>query len=247
MRQFFSALALAALCVVVRPSFAHAEDFTASQRAEIVAVVREALVKDPTILRDAVNAMQADGVKQSEAEASKHIGANRGALFAAPDGASEGNPSGDVTLVEFYDPRCPYCRKMAPVIGDLLKADPGLRVVYKDIPVLGPASEIEVRAILAAGLQGAYSRMQAAMMANPAQPKEDMVRETATKLGLDADRLIKDMSNTTVVDAIKANLALAGEMKVRGTPVFVVGDSVTTGAADLDGLKASVAAARKTR
>jgi protein-disulfide isomerase len=247
MRQFAAAaLVLVALCGTGGRS-ARADEFTPGQRAEIVAVVRDALVKDPTILRDAVNAMQVQGVREAEEEASKHIGENRSALFAAADGASAGNPSGDVTLVEFYDPRCPYCRKMSPIIAELLKSDRGLRVVYKDIPVLGPASEIETRAILAAGLQGGYGKMQDALMSDPAQPKPEMIRAAAVKSGVDADRLIKDMSSAAVVDVMKANLALSKAMKVQGTPVFIVGDRVMTGAADLDTLKVAISAARKAR
>jgi protein-disulfide isomerase len=247
MRQLAPVLALAALCAAEPVSAARADEFSASQRAEIVAVVRDALVKDPTILRDAVAALQEDGVRQAEDEASKHLGDNRAALLAAPCGASAGDPSGDVTLVEFYDPRCPYCRRMVPVVDGLLAADHHLRVVYKDIPVLGPASAVEASAILAAGLQGGYVRMQAAMLSDPAEPSEEKVRQAAVKLGLDADRLAKDMSNPAVVAAIKDNLELARRLKVQGTPVFVVGDRVMTGASDGEALMAAVSASRKGR
>ena len=218
--------------------------FTPDQRHQIIQIVRDALKADPTILRDAVLALRADSQAREEADTTTRIGTHQSALVADPADAVAGNPKGDVTLVEFYDPRCQYCRRMLPAIQSLLHKDSGLRLVYKDIPVLGPASVLETRAILAAQRQGGYEKMQSALMHDPAQPDEAMLRDTAARLGLDAAKLITDMNSPAVTARIAANLALAREMKVEGTPVWIVGDDFIPGAVDEASLQAAIAEAR---
>ncbi len=223
---------------------ADAPAFSADQRSQIIQIVRDALKADPSILRDAVMALRADTEARDTAEQKNRLAAAAGALTANPADPVAGNPKGDVTLVEFYDPRCPYCRRMLPAIQALLKKDPGLRLVYKDIPVLGPASVLETRAILAAQRQGGYEKMQSALMRNPAQPDEAMIRETARGLGLDPARLVADMNGAAVTHQIDANLALARGLKVEGTPVWIVGEEFIPGAVDEAALEAAVQAAR---
>ena len=116
---------------------------------------------------------------------------------------------------------------------------------FVDIPVLGPASVLEARAILAAQRQGGYDRMQSALMHDPAQPDEAMIRQTAGSLGLDAGRLVADMNSADVTHRIDANLALARELKVEGTPVWIVGDDFIPGAVDQAALESAIAAARQ--
>ncbi len=219
--------------------------FTPEQRQQIIQIVRDALKTDPSILRDAVVAMRADAEAHEEADSKARISSSEHALTAAPNDPVAGNPKGDVTLVEFYDPRCPYCRRMLPAIQALIQHDPKLRVVYKDIPVLGPASVMEARAILAAQRQGGYEKMQTALMSNPAQPTDALIRDTARSLGLDPARLATDMSSASVTHQIDANLALAHELKVEGTPVWIVGDDFIPGAVDQTALESAIAAARQ--
>jgi protein-disulfide isomerase len=229
------------------PSLSRAADpaaFTPEQRQQIIQIVREALKNDPSILREAVESLQADQQAREAADARARLASHRQTLDQQAGDPVAGNPQGDVTLVEFYDPRCPYCRRMLPAIADLLKTDPKIRLVYKDIPVLGPASEMETRAILAAQNQGGYEKMQHALMTNPAQPDVAMIRATAAHLGLDADRLLSDMYAAPVTAKIKANLALARELKVDGTPVWVAGENLITGAVDEAALAEAVAEAR---
>ncbi len=218
--------------------------FTAEQKQQIVDIVRSALKTDPSILRDAVVALQAEDQIRETADAHARLAAHQQALTGTFGDPVVGNPQGDITLVEFYDPRCPYCRRMLPAIASLLKNDPKLRLVYKDIPVLGPASVLETRAILAAQRQGGYEKMQQALMRNPAQPTDAMIRDTAHGLGLDADKLVSDMNSPAVTARIEANLQLAKEMKVEGTPIWFVGQTEIPGAVDEDSLAAAVAKAR---
>ena len=227
------------------PALAAEPGFTPEQRAQIVQIVRDALKTDPSILRDAVVALRADSEAHEEADSKARIGASEHALTAAAGDPVAGNPRGDVTLVEFYDPRCPYCRRMLPAIQALIQHDPKLRVVYKDIPVLGPASVLETRAILAAQRQGGYEKMQVALMSNPAQPTDALIRDTAKSLGLDPAKLAADMNGPAVTHQIDANLALAHDLKVEGTPVWIVGDSFIPGAVDQAALESAITAARQ--
>ena len=245
MRSLILALAVLAAALTAPRALRAAEAFTPEQRQEIVQILREALKSDPSILRDAVVTLQADDQAREAADQKTRVADKRQALLANAGDPVAGNPAGDVTLVEFYDPRCPYCRRMLPAIASLLHNDPKIRLVYKDIPVLGPASMLETRAILAAQRQGGYEKMQQALMRNPAQPSDELIRETASSLGLDAGRLMADMNSGAVTRQIDANLALAQQLKVDGTPVWIVGDTVIPGAVNEAALAAAVAGARK--
>lgn len=245
MRIFRRAALAALLLASTAPAFAADPVFTQAQREEIVRVVREALKADPSILRDAVASLQADDEKKEAAEAQAAIKTNGKALFSTFGDPETGNPNGDVTVVEFYDPRCPYCRKMLPGIDAMVQKDHGVRLVYKDIPVLGEASVMESRAILAAQKQGGYMKMQTALMTDPAQPNDDMIADKARAAGLDAAKLAADMKSQAVTDKLKANLSLSHAMKVTGTPTFVIGDTVIPGMVDVSQLRAAIADARK--
>ena len=143
---------------------AAASSFSAAQRAEIVAIVRDALRADPSILRDAIASLQAEDARRQAGDAAQAIAGASAALLHDPADPVEGNPAGDVTVVEFYDPRCPYCRQIAPDLARLVAQDHGVRLVLKDLPVLGPASVLETHALLAAERQGAYGRLRDALM-----------------------------------------------------------------------------------
>jgi protein-disulfide isomerase len=238
-------MAILALLLITGAAAASDTGFTPAQRQDIVAIVRQALKSDPSILRDAITALQNDDEVKQAAEAKGLIAGNKAALFSTTDDAIAGNPAGDVSIVEFYDPRCPYCRKMMPAIEAMLQKDHGLRLVYKDIPVLGPASVMEARAILAAKAQGGYMKMQAALMADSSAPTADMVKQTARRIGLDPEKLLADMNSNAVTKKIQSNLDLAHTLKVQGTPAFVVDEQMIPGAVDIGQLEMAAADARK--
>ncbi len=246
MRIFLAMFLLAALL----PGMARAAEpsppaFSPAQRAEIVQIVRGALKADPSILREAIASLQAEESAHEAAEARGAIASRQKDLLATAGDPQAGNSHGDVTVVEFYDPRCPYCRRMLPGIEAMLQKDHGVRLIYKDIPVLGPPSIMESRAIVAAANQGGYLKMQAALMKDPAQPSEAMIRAAATAQGLNADKLAADMNSSAVTKKIDANLELAHALKLQGTPAFVVGDQMIPGMVDAEQLEAAVTAARK--
>ena len=218
--------------------------FTAGQRDEIVRIIREALKRDPSILRDAVQAMQVDEGRRQEQESRAAIDKLQAELVASPSDQVAGNGNGDVTIVEFYDPRCPYCRRMVPVMAELMRTDPGVRVVYKDLPVLGPASLLESRALMASQKQGGYLKLRELMMRSAPDATIDSVRAMAEKVGLDWAKLARDMDDPAVKTRVDANLKLAEQLGIQGTPAFVIGRKMLPGAVDLGELRQTLAEAR---
>ena len=234
---------LAATLLLSAFASARAQEFTPSQRDAIVGILRDALHRDPSILRDALAALQADESRQQE-QATQATIARLGSKLVDPADPVAGNPLGDVTIVEFYDTRCPYCRSMEPVIADLLRADGRVKLVVKDLPILGPNSLVESRALLAAQKQGGYFRLRPAIMALSGTTTRDTLRDLADRQGLDGARLLRDMDDPTIKARLDANLGLAPQLGIDGTPAFVVGGRMVSGAADLREMQAAVAAAR---
>jgi protein-disulfide isomerase len=229
---------------------AAAQGFTPAQRDEIVAIVRNALKTDPSILRDAVAALTADDAQKQEAAAHAAINAAGTELTAKSSDPVAGNPSGDVTIVEFFDVRCPYCKRLEPTMDKLLKQDHGVRLVYKDLPILGPASVLGTKALLAAQLQdskvpGAYIKLREALMLGGADVNKETIHAAAQRLGLDWDRLQHDMDSAEIQARIDANLRLAHELGIEGTPAMVIGTDLVPGAVDFAELDDAVKKARK--
>jgi protein-disulfide isomerase len=232
------------LLMVLTASVAQAAEFTPAQRVEIVAIVRDALKQDPSILRDAVAALQADEGERSQAAARAAIGHVQGELVLPTDPVA-GDPHGDVTIVEFFDTRCPYCRKMEPVMDSFLTQDHKVRLVYKDLPILGSASVLGTKALLAAQKQDAYTRMREAVMKLPPDTTLPQIETVARGLGLDWPRMAHDMDDPSVQARIDANLKLANTLGIQGTPALVIGSDLIPGAIDLPDLQKAVAEARR--
>jgi len=196
-------------------------------------------------LIDALREAQAKADSDADTKAAQVLRDRRHEVFDDPATPVGGNPQGDVTVVEFFDYRCPYCKQVQPAIQKLLDQDRKLRFVYKEFPVLGEQSDIAAHAALAARLQGRYEAFHTAMMAAKGQISEEVVYRVAGSVGLDVDRLKRDMKDPEIDQALSANRALAKALELRGTPGFIIGDHIVPGAIDLDALKTMVADARK--
>lgn len=234
----FAAIALAAAAPATR-----AEQPADLSVQQIEKIVREYLLREPEIIYQALEELQR---RQAEAEAARQqaaIAENRSELLNDPASPVGGNPDGDVTLVEFFDYRCAYCRRVVSSMRALLDEDRDLRVVFKELPVLGPDSERAARAALASRRQGGYVPFHFALMA-----AEDLslqgIRAAAEAVGLDPDRLEADMSAPEVNAAIQANYALANELGIEGTPAFVIGTQLIPGAVDKARLEQLIREAR---
>lgn len=219
--------------------------FTTQQRQEIIAIIRDALRNDASLLRDAITALQEDEARQKQTLARGATGELATALTRTPGDPVAGNPNGDVTVVEFFDIRCPYCRRMLPAIAELIRRDPNVRIVYKDFPILGPASTLGARALLAAHKQGGYLKMHAIVMTGAPALDQDGLRAATLRAGLDWDRLQRDMGDPDIQGRINANLALGRKLDIQGTPAYVIGERILPGAVDVSDLMAAVAAARR--
>jgi protein-disulfide isomerase len=237
MRAFAWLVPLFAACLFA--GTAAAQSFTPTQRAEIVQIMRDALKQDPSILRDAVAALQADEARHQADAVLAHTD-----KLITPADPVEGNPHAKVTIVEFFDVRCPYCRKLEPDMASLLSKEHDVRVVYKDLPILGRSSILASRALLAAAKQGGYLKLRTLLMKAPPDITEDTIRAAALQAGLDWPRLKQDMQDPTIQAQLNSNLQLARDAGIDGTPALLIGKQFVSGAIPLAELEQDVATAR---
>jgi protein-disulfide isomerase len=248
MFRFARCLALVSALLTAGSAVAQqAQPFTAEQKAALQQIVRDVLVNNPEILVEAMHALEAKQQAEAGKAAKAAIAANRKAIFE--DGVSfvAGNPKGDVTIVEFFDYRCGYCKQVQPSLLALLKEDPKVRLVLKELPVLGPESVIASRAAVAALEQdkgSKYLGFHNAMMGFRGQLGEAEVMRMAGEAGLDLKKLKTDMASPKVEQVLRANLALADTLGIQGTPGFIIGDELIPGAVSLETLRQVV---RQTR
>ena len=161
-----------------------------------------------------------------------------------PDDPVLGNPDGDVTLVEFFDYQCGYCKRMTGPLFETARTDGRVRLVMKEFPILGPVSEIAARAALASRRQGRYEDMHIALMNLRGRLTEQSVLQTARELGLDLDRLEADMADPEVARVYEKVRALANRLDIGGTPTLIIGGEVIQGAVDAGQLQALLGEAR---
>lgn len=230
--------------LLLAPLAAQAE--TSLSRPDVEEIVREYLLNNPEILEEAFTALQTK--RQAEASAARvgALDAHRETLLHSPLGAVVGNPDGDVTLVEFFDYNCGYCRRAMEDLELMVEADPNLRVVLKELPVLGQAST-EAAAVSIAVHSIApekYDDFHHALMANEGQANEAVALEVAGRLGLPVDDLKEAMRSDRVEQTVRENYDLAQALGLTGTPSYVVGDSVEMGAVGVETLTARVNEAR---
>lgn len=206
--------------------------------------VRAYILDNPDVIMEAVQRLQARqrAADVSEGQAALRIH-EKEVLYdtANPVG---GNPAGNVTVVEFFDYNCPYCRRVAPVVAEVEAADKQLRVVYKEFPILGPKSMFAARAALAAHRQGGYVAFHQGLMRAKGVVDEAVVWDSAAAAGLDVERLRADMEDAEIQRALDRNIALAQALRITGTPGFVVGDQIVRGAIDQKALEALIQKAR---
>ena len=220
-----------------------AQALTEAQRAEVLDILRRALREDPSILREALAAVEAADQREQAEAATRALAANADALFRNPDDPVKGNPQGRITLVEFFDARCGYCKAMHPTMEEAIRRNGQLRVVLKDIPILGPNSVLASRALFAAQRQNRYTQLYDALMRGRDDTTEAVLRREAERLGMDWTRLRRDMDDPAVARRIEANLNLARALNIQGTPAMVVGSTIIPGAVGLQQLEAAIAAA----
>jgi protein-disulfide isomerase len=208
-------------------------------------IIRDYLMRNPEVIIEAVEGLEQRRRDEAQRASKVALVQFREEIFNDPYSVSAGNPQGDVTLVEFFDYRCPYCKQVVPALTQLIKDDGKLRFVYKELPILGPDSLTASRAAIAARRQNKYIALHDALMKTRGSLDEATVMKIAAEAGLDIARLKTDMVSREVDDTIERNRRLAQALAITGTPAFVIGDTVVPGAVDLPTLKSLVAQARK--
>ena len=224
---------------------AAAQPFSPDQKKAIEEIVRAYLLKNPEIIREAVEALQAKEQQSAEERRVEALARLKDELAFDPGSPVLGNPSGDVTVVEFFDYRCPYCKRTAPVIDQLVKEDGRIRRVMKEFPILGPESLFASRVALAARAQDKYEPMHRLLIAAKGALDQETVMKLAKEAGLDMAQLKRDLNSAAIDEALKKNRDLAGQLEITGTPAFIIGKEFVPGAAELDTFKTIVARARK--
>lgn len=206
--------------------------------------IRAYLLDNPEVIAEALQRLE-DRERAAQASAAKSaLKARADEVLRDPDSPVSGNPEGDVTLVEFFDYNCPYCKRVAPDMAKAEVNDAKLRVVYKEFPILGPSSTFAAKAALAAHRQGKYVAFHKVLMETKGTLTEKVVLAAAGRLGLDLDRLKADMTTPGIQAAIDRNLALARALSINGTPAFVIGEQIVPGAVDLATMERLIGEAR---
>jgi len=195
-------------------------------------IVRQGLIADPKILPDAVDALR-------DAQYEPVLASNRAALETPFATSWKGAAKPDVTLVEFFDYACPYCKASNPTVDRLLQEDKGLRVVYRELPILGPDSVTAARLSLESSKLGRFARFHDTLWA-AGRPAPETISTAAQAAGI----ATQPQNDPEVEAELKRNFQLAGQLGATGTPLFVIGDRVMNGAVGYDGLKQAIAAAR---
>ena len=212
-------------------------------RGAIEGIVRDYLLRNPEVIEEAIGILRAKQQAEERARAQAAIRENGEALRAHPMSPVSGNADGDVTVVEFFDYQCGYCKRALKTMEDVLETDANVRVVWKEFPILGPVSVFAARAAMAAERQGRYLPFHLALMREP-KLTEEKVLEVAARTGLDMGRLRQDMKDPAIGAYLDETRALARQLGIGGTPAFVVGDTLVPGIIDSGRMKELVAALR---
>ncbi len=246
-RRMIAFLPLAALLVVWTPAQAQQSTpqvFETFEEQAIREIVRQYLLDHPEVMIESLQTYQ-EQQKLAEAERQREaLKAKQAVLTADPDTPVIGNPDGDVAVVEFFDYRCGYCKKVVNDLRPVVEEDGNIRLVMKEFPILGPESKLAARAALASVKQGRYEEFHFAMMTSRGQINEASIMALAEQSGLDVARLKQDMESGEIDDLLQKNFELAQSLGIGGTPAFVVGDKLYPGALDMKSLKALIAEAR---
>jgi protein-disulfide isomerase len=246
--RLFAAATAVLLAALFLPQPASAQTISPAQRTEIEAIIKDYLIKHPEVLQEASAELEK---RQAVAEAAKHQTAvkdNAEALFNSSRQVVLGNPQGDVTMVEFFDYNCGYCKRALADMVELMKTDPKLKIVLKEFPVLGEGSVEAARVAVAARMQDKtgkkYLDFHQKLLGNRGQIGRAQALAAAKDAGFDMARMEKDMAGNEPKATMEESFKLADALGLSGTPSYVVGSEVVIGAVGLPVLKEKVNAAR---
>ena len=241
-------IALALSPAILGPAAAQEQSrpggFAPEQIEGIELIVRDYLLAHPEVLIRSLNEYQQRQKVAEKQRQQQAVQDSRAALTLDPDSPVMGNPEGDVAIVEFFDYKCPYCKRVAGTLKDVVAADGNIRLVMKEFPILGPQSIKAARAALAVAMQGKYEKFHWALMTEPGDMSDPHIRQVARTVGVDIDRMMADMESPEIQAMIARNHGLAQTLQITGTPAFVIGDTLVPGAVDRKTIERLVAQAR---
>lgn len=228
-------------------SAAMAQDqaFSEPQKQEIGKIVRDYLLKNPAILRDMMEALETREAAELTKAQSEMVSRRADDIFRSSGDVVLGNPKGDVTLVEFFDYNCGYCKRALKDLQTLIKEDKNLRVVLKEYPILSKGSAEAARASLAAARQNKFMDYHIALMGTRGQANEAKALRIASEAGLDMTQLKADMADPDITKILRQQVSLARSLNLRGTPAYIIDDVVVPGAVGVEKLRSAIEAVRE--
>lgn len=236
--RLVSALFALALCLM--PAAARADNFTEEQKKEIGQVVRQYLLDNPELLLEVSKELESRQQAEEDKKREAALVAHAKELFNSGDDLVGGNPKGDVTMVEFFDYNCGWCKKGLPEVLSLLDGDKNLRLVMKEFPIFGGDSDYAAVAALASKQQGKYWDFHVAMLSHEGKLTAANVDEIAADVGLDLANLKADMKSPEIAKILRRNHQLAQALAITGTPAFIIDKTVVPGYLPKDGLVAAI-------
>jgi protein-disulfide isomerase len=242
-------LAVAAVTFALAVSAGRAADqaptpLTPEQTEAVNKLVHDYLMSNPKVLTEAIEHAQDAAKEEADRQQQAEIVNRREELENDPTSPVLGDAKGDVTIVEFFDYRCPYCKASAPNVEALLAQDKKVRLVLKDFPILGKESTFASRIALAVKTHGKYAEFYRTLFSLKGNVDEATTLETVKMIGLDPEQIKKEADSSEIDDELKHNFDLAKAINIEGTPAFFIGETMTPGAVTLDVLKEQIAAQR---
>lgn len=222
-----------------------AADLSDSDSDKLRAMVRAYLLENPEVIIEALEIHQARQEELQAATARANLVQLHGTLTGDQRDPVMGNPDGDVTIVEFFDYQCGFCKRVAKELFEVVEDDGNVRLVLKEFPILGTTSTFAAQAALAAGRQGLYAPMHKALLAHRGRLSESAVKQIAREVGADLARLERDMADPAITTHLEAIQSVALRLGIRGTPAFVIGMDIIPGAIDGAAIRAKIKAVRE--
>lgn len=242
-KQLLAALILVTAAVFMTTATAKADSLDPAQKKEMESVIREYLLNNPEVVIEAIKKYQEQEQLAQQADTAKAL-ESVSTVFKDGEFPRSGTKDGDVLFVEFFDYQCGYCKKVFPAVMEIVNEDKNLDMVFVEFPILGEASVIASKAALASRKQGKYMDYHVALMEYRGRLSEPVIMKIATSVGLDADQLRSDMQSEEVEAHIQRNRELAKALGLRGTPAFIIGDSLAPGAISVEQMQQLIKQAR---
>jgi len=237
---------LMAACVALSVGLSPAVALDAAQRTEIEGVIHDYLLKNPEVIQQAIAELQKRQAATESAQRTQAVATMKPLIFDSPRGVVVGNPKGDVTLVEFFDYNCGYCKRALADLEDLIKNDPKLKVVLKEFPVLGPGSVEAAQVAVGVRLVAPdkYLAFHQKLLGDRGQANKAKALAAAADVGVDKAKLEKALTDPEVNATLQESLQIADALGIDGTPSYVAGDAVIVGAVGHDQLKSAIQSIR---